>query len=595
MSVTPKPMGSMHQTKPARRFPAWIILGILLVLYVFAAMRLDPVAAFGSNADDALYFASAKSLAQGHGYFLPSFPVQLRASKYPELYPLILAGVWRIDPNFPGNVNLAALLTLAFGCSALVFIFLLLRRWPGMGDREALVAVALCAFLGIFLQLSISILTDVPFMATMLGAIWLAERSTDAHGKFAYWALGSGLLAGLAVGFRSLGMAAVAGIALAFLLQRNYRRFLLFCAGAGPVALFAMWPAFVAILHPSGTQLALGPGDSGWTQTLCYYSSYACNWRMNVSGWATLRDVIFTNIKLLIETPGLLLLSPISSGGQIWSIVLISVASIASYAGIAHYVREKGWQPFPLVFGFYVLVILAWPYPPWRYFLVFLPLFCGGLWMEGRRLAKLIGQNFRRSRAFGERAAAALLAAGGLALLAMIAANYAYAMPAELTAKTKQNARSLAEQTEVYHWLQSHAAPTARVIAYEDGSLYLYTGIRSLVPIAWSTQGVYTGDPQYLRHDEKNLADVAQKIGASFWLVTPWDFNLDGPEYKPLRNHEDRILAGAPLAFEDGGGKVRLYDVRCRYASAKPDCSEQTATVARPASLTTRDRRSSTR
>lgn len=314
---------------PSRR-RVWVALGALLVLYAFAALRVNPVAAFGLRADDALYFASAKSLAQGRGYFLPSFPVQLHASKYPELYPLMLAGIWKLDPYFPDNVTWAAGLTLAFGCAALLFVFLLMRRWPGMTDGEALAIVALCAFVSIFLQLSVSVLSDVPFMATMLGAVWLAELSTDRPGKHAYWVLGSGVLAGLAVGFRSLGIAVVAGIALTFLLQRNFRRLLLFCAAAAPVALIAMWPAVVAILHPSGPQLAIGPGDSGWTQTLCYYSSYACAWRMNVSGLAMLKAIVLTNLKLLIETPGLLLLSPLCGGGQIWSIVLISVASLAS-------------------------------------------------------------------------------------------------------------------------------------------------------------------------------------------------------------------------------------------------------------------------
>jgi hypothetical protein len=567
---------SLHTSR--RR--VWVALGAMLILYVFAALRVNPVAAFGLRSDDALYFASAKSLAQGHGYFLPSFPVQLRATKYPELYPLILAGIWKLDPRFPNNVNLAAGLTLAFGCAALLFVFLLMRRWPGITDWEALVIVALCAFVSVFLQLSVSVLTDLPFMATMLGAVWLAELSTDRPGKHVYWVLGSGALAGLSVGFRSLGVAVVGGIALAFLLRRDFRRLLLFCAAAAPVALLAMWPAVVAILHPSGTQSALGPGDSGWTQTLCYYSSYACNWRMNVSGPAMLKDIIITNLKLLVEAPGLLLLSPLASGGQIWSIVLISVTSLASYAGIAHYLREKGWQPLPLVFGLYLLVILAWPYPPRRFLLVFLPLFCGGLWIEGKRLGALIVQSFRRSQAFGERASAVLLAAAGIALAATVAINYAFAMPAELAGKARQNAENLAAQRGVYRWLRQHAAPTDRVISYDDGLLYLYTGSRSVVPIAWTTQGIYSGDPQYLRHDEVHLADVARKIGASFWLVTPWDFDTDGAEYQPLSQREKQVLAGTPVVFQDAAGKVRLYDVHCRYAAVRVGCPEQSTASA---------------
>ncbi len=579
-----------------RTWRVWATLGAVLILYIFGASRVHPIAAFGSHADDALYFASAKSLAQGHGYFLPGFPVRLRASKYPELYPLVLAGVWKIDPHFPSNVALAAGLTIAFGCAALLFIFLLLRRWPGLGNWQALGIVALCAFNVGFLELSAAVMTGIPFLAAMLGAIWLAEAfagnaekgsgsgfETQPHrgqgisrGGAGWSAVGAGLLAGLSVNLRSLGVAAVAGIGLALLLRREYRRFLWFSLAAAPLTLIALWPALTALLHPATAQPAVGLQSTGWSQTVCYYSSYACNWRMNVSSPAALKAVILTNLKLVIEAPGLLLLNPLRADGRVWSFVLISLASIGCYTGVVRYLREAGWRALPLVFAFYVLVILPWPYPIRRFILLFLPLFFGGLWLEGRHLAMLVARNFRRSHSLSERVAAGLLAAGGLALALTIVANYAYAMPSKLVSKASENRKILAAQRGAYRWLREHAAPDARVIAYEDGLLYLYTGHKSVVPIAWDTEGVYDGDRRFRRHDLANMADVAHHIRASYWLATPWDFNLDGPERRVLLDRENQLLAAEPVAYQDAAGKVRLYGVSCLTGAAAQGCSGKT-------------------
>lgn len=591
---TEKPLGPGW----GKRRVVWGTLAAILILYVFVATRVRPVAAFGSHADDALYFASAKSLAQGHGYFLPSFPIRLKASKYPKLYPLLLAGVWKLDPQFPGNVAIAAALTMAFGCGALLFIFLLLRRWPGLGDWQALGIVALCAFNFYFLELSASVMTGIPFLAAMLGAIWLADGFTGiartttpgngpanhrysgqglVRGAAGWSAVGAGLLAGLSVSLRSLGVAAVAGIGLTLLLRREYRRLLWFCAAAAPLTLLALWPALTSLLHPAGARLAVGLRGTGWSQTVCYYSSYACSWRMNVSGPAALKGVVLTNLKLVFEAPGLLLLGPLHAPNLFWTILLVSLISLAAYAGIARYLRRAGWQALPLVFAFYLLVVLPWPYPIRRFLLLFLPLFCGGLWIEARHLATLVAENWRRSRPLGERAAAGLVAAAGLMLAVLIAISYSYAMPSKLASEAARNSKILAAQQGAYVWLGQHAAPGARVIAYEDGLLYLYTGKRAVVPIAWDTEGIYDGDHQFESHDVADMADVARHIRASYWLATRWDFALDGPERHALLRRENQLLAAAPVVYRDASGKVRLYDVSCLTGAAGLGCPEKKA------------------
>jgi Dolichyl-phosphate-mannose-protein mannosyltransferase len=556
--------------RPKGNARVWACFGLILFIYVFSAFRVGPVGFLGRYEDDTIYFSAAKALASGQGYVLPSFPIPLRMTKYPELYPLVLAGIWKIDPHFPENVDLAVGLTLVFGCAALLFAFLLLRRWPGMGDWPALIAVALVAFTSHFVLLSADVLSDVPFTALMLGAIWLAEK----EGRKKRGAAIAGLLVGLSVGLRSLGIAVGAGIGLAFLLKRKYGRLGWFCATAVPLGLFFFWPALAGLIHPAGARLAVGPGDSGWTQTLCYYSSYACSWRMNVTNFRTLASVVKVNLLYTSAQPGAFLTQPLLDKTGLWSVALIWLLSFAAWIGIARRWKTGAPEPYVLTFLFSLALLLPWPYPDDRFLLPFLPLLFGGFVMEARNFVPLAANSLRNRRAVPERALAGLLALAGLALAATIAVNYIVGIPVQNARLASQLAGTLADRRGAYNWIRRNAAPGAKVIAYEDGLVYLYTGRKAIRPINCQTQVYYLGDRSYAERDAARLFDVARHIGASYWLVAPGDYLMESPvDTTLLLAKEKELLASAPLVYESADGAVRLYDVR-GLTGARPEMKD---------------------
>src|SRR5690242_11650182 len=61
---------------------------------------------FGHLHDDSIYWVTAKSLAEGKGYRILSLPAEPYETKYPPLWPLALAAIWRIDARFPQNLRL---------------------------------------------------------------------------------------------------------------------------------------------------------------------------------------------------------------------------------------------------------------------------------------------------------------------------------------------------------------------------------------------------------------------------------------------------------------------------------------------------------
>src|SRR5438105_12250232 len=60
--------------------------------------------AVGMFHDDGIYAVTAKALATGHGYRIISLPGEIAQTKYPILFPALLAAVWKLAPEFPQNL-----------------------------------------------------------------------------------------------------------------------------------------------------------------------------------------------------------------------------------------------------------------------------------------------------------------------------------------------------------------------------------------------------------------------------------------------------------------------------------------------------------
>src|SRR5216683_7671898 len=166
--------------QPARtrkaRWLVWIALSGIIVGYVFFVVRLHPTNFFGLSEDDTLYFSSAKAMAEGRGYILPSVPGTPPATKYPILYSWILSWVWRWDAAFPENLSAAVAMNLGFGVAYLIAAFSFLRGLPGFSNAVALVLTAGCALNPRVLFFSANLMSDIPFAALALGACVFAVR-----------------------------------------------------------------------------------------------------------------------------------------------------------------------------------------------------------------------------------------------------------------------------------------------------------------------------------------------------------------------------------------------------------------------------------
>jgi hypothetical protein len=542
----------------------WICLFTVLLGYLFYLARIHPANNFGRFEDDTVYFSSAKALAEGRGYILPSFPGTPRATKYPVLLPWLLSWIWRINPSFPSNISLAVWVTPIFGCWFLAAAFEFLRRRKGISDWTALAIVALCAFHPQFLLYSAQMMTDVPFAALALTAVMLADSALRREGRIAT-ALAAGLVAGLSLEMRVVGLAVIAGILAAGALRRAGRQAAISLLAAAPFLIFTFGGTFAAF----GSRAAENSpaAEPGWTQTLYYTTSYLKFWRLCVPNFSVFLTMLRLNVQAFLQQPGGYLVMPLLPETR-------AGAAIAIIAGIVRQARAEEWKPIHFTFVFYTALILPWNYPLMgRFLLLFLPLFYAGLWVEGKYLLGLLGVNLRSGRPLQERILAGVLSLGVAALAVAAVKNYCDGFRPQLTGMSDRRAALLVEKKEGYDWIRRHADPDSTVVAYEDAALYLYTGRISLRPIEFSTEGYYRQDARVIQRDVEHITGAARHVRARYWLMAADDYGVEGVMVIPLLAPRIAELKSAlPEVFRSHEGNVRIYDLSCLLEPQNAEC-----------------------
>ena len=80
-------------------------IGVLVAAVALAiALVAVPNWPAGVFQDDGIYVILGKALATGEGYRYLNLPGAPYATHYPPGYPLFLALLWRVSPQFPQNV-----------------------------------------------------------------------------------------------------------------------------------------------------------------------------------------------------------------------------------------------------------------------------------------------------------------------------------------------------------------------------------------------------------------------------------------------------------------------------------------------------------
>src|SRR4030095_108503 len=144
---------------------------------------------FGLYHDDAVYMVLGKALSVGQGFNLISIPGAIPETKYPIGFPLLLASMWKLFPNFPDNLLAIATVQSIIALSAMFAVTTYLYK---TGKVTFLLAVAIASATLVnstFLDVAPMILTDNSCLLSAMLALWLTERAVKKGGnvRHALW------------------------------------------------------------------------------------------------------------------------------------------------------------------------------------------------------------------------------------------------------------------------------------------------------------------------------------------------------------------------------------------------------------------------
>jgi hypothetical protein len=544
--------------KPA--WLVWLFLSLILASYVASILRLHPTNFFGATEDDSIYFSSAKALAEGRGYILPSVPGTPPATKYPILYPLILSAVWKFNPSFPDNLPWAIAVTVGFGFVYIVAGFVFLRRLQVLHDAEVLLLTAFCAFHPVVLFYSASVLSDIPFAALALVAMLLADSMLEPNARARLAAL-CGIMTGLSLMMRMFGLAIVAGILLAAVVCRAWKQLSTFSAGLAPFLFIIVWRA----VHRTVTAAPVSvdwANSTGWVNAWAYYTSYLGFWKLSVPNLHLFVDMVENNLHLLIQAPADFFLAPSLVRNTLIGRAVVLLVTAIIVAGVLRQTREIGFKPWHFVLLFYSSLILLWNFPDAsnRFVLPFYFLLIAGLWIELRHVVSLL----RVDIFTGAPAERFLATAFGIAILFAgvgIVFNYIGGHRRDMQALSDHRQATLKAKEQAYRWLADHAC-CSPILAYEDADVYLYSGRQAMRPIVFATSSIY--QPRILNQSLDEIMDVSRALKARYWLFSDDDFALESENARiAVRNC---LSATGPndwiLSFKSDDGSVVLREVQ---------------------------------
>lgn len=473
---------------------------------------------FANFQDDAVYVTTAKALATGQGYrltFLPGEPFQ---TKYPPLYPLVLAAVWRVNPDFPNNLgtmvawNLVPLVALVLGLRRLYLKF-------GFSERGAGLLTLAIGCVPAYIYLSASVMTECTFFALCIWTLVLLEEDTTG------WAAAAGVLAGLAFMTRGAGAPLLLSAPVIFALRRRFRPALAFLAFAAPLPIaWQMWAA----LHKS-------TGITDWVSR--FYLDYAAMERLTV-GLDNLSYVIWEDADSILTHIGEIFVFNLGHGSALGHHVarLIGVAALAGCVRLA--LRSRRWH-YPGFGVAFLAMMMVWHYPPdQRLFSPLTPLLVAGLWTELYNLWTVARQTYARGRP-GDRPVAVvfglILASFGVWVIFSTAEAVLVDLPAMAQASRIETARLRTTFAQV----AAMTPKDATILADGDVLLHLYTGRRSYRTIV-PPRLFYPYRLELVRNAFAALPDADAR---------PWNFLLvSNNDWRHTMGGEDRDLVRKQIA-----------------------------------------------
>jgi hypothetical protein len=466
-----------------------LILGAIVLAVAVLTITPWPVGVFQ---DDAIYVVLAKALASGEGFRMINMPGAPHATHFPPGYPLVLAALWKLFPSFPDNIVVFKFLNAAFLAGTAIATYRFCRSRLELEPLGAAIAAAVGTMSVVVLVITGVVLSEPLYMLLVIPTLLVAERAAE-DGSLRT-AAGAGALIGVLALVRSVGMFLLPAALVVLLVRRRWRSAAILAASA--LVFIVPWQIWMSAYQAEmpapfvGKFGAYGP----WLS-----EGY------RAGGLSFARAVLEKNADALFGFLGYISLPVAPVWPRFISLGTVIVLSVVGAISV--------WRRIPITIVFllgYGVVILAWPFEPTRFLLVWWPVLAG-LWASGVR------------RLWAWRPAPLPLQAArftGLAATLLIAAGYATYNARGVRDKWWVNIQSDAgtRAKPIAEWVARATRPEDVVISDHDLIVYLYTGRRAVPTATFTALGRIT--PLTAAQDAEVLRGMLTQLGPRWYIAS---------------------------------------------------------------------------
>jgi hypothetical protein len=501
-----------------------------------ASLRLVP-GVTGVVHDDGVYVSTARSLAQGDGYRLISLPDQPEQTKYPILYPALLAFIWMGWPSFPGNLVVMQWVTAACAAASLALAFLLLVRFGYTSRLLAFGACAVAATSPMLVYLSTLTMSEMPFALLLMAALWRAEQALVGEMSRARQFV-TGVAAAAPFLCRAIGLALLVAVPLALVGRRRPVRWTMLGLGLAAGA-WIVW-----------SMPAIGRDPSA--DIVGYYTDYSSGTRVLASP-RVFRLIGENTLLLVMGSAGLWLQGVPALATGAGALVLVLGGGAAWIAIARDALRAR---PVAVALVCYAALVVIWPWRPARFLVPVLPL------LAACTLRTLADAGARFGPTVSRRLTPVLLAlcvvAAAMNLRAVAEAgerSRRAGYPLDVGIGDEDHPGTWRDHQQLFTWLREQTPPDAILASGLDTMMFLYTDRKAFRPVVYRPEvffgagGSPIGEPDDVRR-------LLRQGRASFLVLSP-----GYAEWRQLRRvvgqleHDHpgllrRVYAGADNRFE---------------------------------------------
>ena len=537
-----------------RRNDILIALGLFAVVLVTGYLRMAE-GVCGVIHDDAIYVSTAKSLADGDGYRMMGVPGTPNQTKYPILYPAILAAFWKCLPEFPGNLVAMQWFSVASGAAALALGYLYVLRFGYFSRGVALTAALLSATAVSFLYLCTTTMAEMPFALLTIVALWGLDHFLLKKGRSRIAAFGLGILSALPFLCRIIGLPLIP--VACWLLFKSRQRPLWCLLGASVIVLpWVLW-----------SMAGWGVWDEN--QVDGYYTDYLGSW--SSTGLGMLLHVFHVNSLAAAYGTTVFTMEGLANIlNQATDLLWIQQAMIllGTIPWLLIIFRLRTQRALPYFLVGYLGIMLVWSWIPHRFLIPLMPLIAAYLVHAIVEVARFVGLHYtlRPVRWVCWAVTVALLFCNVELLMRHSTLTEKFGYPYK---KLTNEQASWSSYQQMFAWLRKNTSPDDVIASCSDSMVSLYCDRRSIRPFIYHPERLFYGDGTEEPVTPSELAAILKSHQPRYLAKFPMtSFSEEEPLQNALNELRQDHANWIRLVYRGEDTRFIVYEIDPRFEPA---------------------------